>query len=149
MKHIIWALGWVFLDQISKLYIEKTLYLGESRPIIENIFHITYIINHGAAFGILADQRWFFLFVAALLWLGYGVFRKRIPKRLDVELAVSLLLGGALGNAIDRFWLHGVRDFFDFRIWPIFNIADIEIMAGVFILIWYIWDIERERKRDE
>lgn len=91
--------------------------LGESIPLISGVFHLTYIINPGAAFGILAYQRWFFLAIVILLFGAFFFFRKRIPKEPRYfSVAIGMLLGGALGNAIDRVRISGVVDFFDFRI---------------------------------
>lgn len=147
MNVIGWALLWTVLDQISKAVIEHTMYIGESIPVWPSVFHLTYIVNHGAAFGILEYQRVFFLIIAALLWIGYFVFCNKLPQRWDTRLGTSLVLGGALGNGLDRFLYHGVRDFFDFRVWPIFNVADIAIMVGMCIWIIYLWKMEKEPQK--
>jgi signal peptidase II len=129
----------VLLDQVSKLSIREWMILHESVPVIPGFFHITYILNRGAAFGILENQQWLFMVIAVILFLLYGIFRKRIPNDFIVHCGVGMLLGGAFGNALDR-GLHGaVTDFFDFRIWPVFNIADIGIVVGVCLLLWYSW----------
>jgi signal peptidase II len=127
------------LDQASKFEICRLMELHESIPVIPGIFHITYILNKGAAFGILENQRWFFLAVAILLFVLYFIFREKIPQHKLVQIGVGLLLGGAMGNALDRFLNGSVVDFFDFRIWPVFNVADIGIVVGVGLLIGYSW----------
>lgn len=133
------ALAVVILDQGSKWLIQHGMMLHESIPVIPGFFHITYILNRGAAFGILENQRWLFLVMAIILFVLYAVFRKKIPRHEAVQAGTGMLLGGAFGNALDRF-LHGaVVDFFDFRIWPVFNVADIGIVVGVFLLLWYSW----------
>lgn len=77
--------------------------------------------------------------MAIILFVLYAVFRKKMPCHRAVQAGAGMLLGGAFGNALDRF-LHGaVVDFFDFRIWPVFNIADIGIVVGVCLLLWYSW----------
>ena len=116
------ALFVTVLDQLVKWIVQQHMVWGESIPLISGVFHLTYIINPGAAFGILAYQRWFFLAIVILL---FG--------------AIGMLLGGALGNAIDRVRISGVVDFFDFRIWPIFNVADIFICVGVALIVFYFW----------
>ena len=124
------AIIWLVLDQASKYYVMNHFALGESLPVIQNLFHLTYIINRGAAFGMLTNQRWFFLAVAFVLIIVYGFYRKRVNNGpLSLRVGTALLIAGAIGNGIDRYVLHGVVDFFDFRIWPIFNIADIGICA--------------------
>lgn len=133
------ALVIIALDQGSKWLIQQGMTLHESIPVIPGFFHITYILNRGAAFGILENQRWLFLIMAILLFVLYAVFRKKLPEHRAVQDGAGMLLGGAFGNALDRF-LHGaVVDFFDFRIWPVFNIADIGIVVGVCLLLWYSW----------
>ena len=133
------ALVIIALDQGSKWLIQQGMTLHESIPVIPGFFHITYILNRGAAFGILENQRWLFLIMAIILFVLYAVFRKKMPFHRAVQAGAGMLLGGAFGNALDRF-LHGaVVDFFDFRIWPVFNIADIGIVVGVCLLLWYSW----------
>ena len=104
------------------------------------MFHWTYIYNRGAAFGIFEDQKWLFLAIVAVLFAGYAWAWKKIPKEpWYFPIGVGFLLGGALGNAIDRARLPGVVDFFDFRIWPIFNVADIGICVGMACILFYFW----------
>ena len=141
------AIIWLVLDQASKYYVMNHFALGESLPVIQNLFHLTYIINRGAAFGMLTNQRWFFLAVAFVLIIVYGFYRKRVNNGpLSLRVGTALLIAGAIGNGIDRYVLHGVVDFFDFRIWPIFNIADIGICVGVVCVIYYLLTSEHEEK---
>ena len=138
---------WLLLDQWTKYYIMNHFMLGESLVVIPNVFHLTYIINRGAAFGMLTNQRWFFLAVAFVLIIVYGFYRKRVNNGpLSLRVGTALLISGAIGNGIDRYVLHGVVDFFDFRIWPIFNIADIGICVGVVCVIYYLLTSEHEEK---
>lgn len=141
------AIVWLLFDQVSKYYVMNHFVLGESLPVIQNVFHFTYIINHGAAFGMLTNQRWFFLAVALVLIIVYGIYRKQVNNGpLILRVGSALLISGAIGNGIDRYILHGVVDFFDFRIWPIFNIADIGICVGVVCVIYYLLTSEHEEK---
>ena len=141
------AIIWLVLDQASKYYVMNHFALGESLPVIQNVFHLTYIINRGAAFGMLTNQRWFFLAVAFVLIIVYGFYRKRVNNGpLSLRVGTALLISGAIGNGIDRYVLHGVVDFFDFRIWPIFNIADIGICVGVVCVMYYLLTSEHEEK---
>ena len=131
---IIFIIG---IDQLSKFYIQSVLALGKSVPVLPDIFHITYILNPGAAFGILEHQRLLFIVVATALLLGVLCFQNRLKKEtLRMRLGVALLSGGAIGNLVDRIRLGAVVDFFDFRIWPIFNVADIAIVLGVGLIVW-------------
>lgn len=141
------AIIWLLFDQVSKYYVMNHFVLGESLPVIQNVFHFTYIINRGAAFGMLTNQRWFFLAVALVLIIVYGIYRKQVNNGpLVLRIGSALLISGAIGNGIDRYILHGVVDFFDFRIWPIFNIADIGICIGVVCIIYYLLTSKHEEK---
>ena len=141
------AIVWLLFDQVSIYYVMNHFVLGESLPVIQNVFHFTYIINHGAAFGMLTNQRWFFLAVALVLIIVYGIYRKQVNNGpLILRVGSALLISGAIGNGIDRYILHGVVDFFDFRIWPIFNIADIGICIGVVCIIYYLLTSKHEEK---
>ncbi|HWR41305.1 MAG TPA: signal peptidase II [Patescibacteria group bacterium] len=126
----------IALDQWSKYYIGETMSLGTSIPVIANIFHITYVLNPGAAFGILENQTFFFVVIAAIM-LGTAIyFYRQIPDgHYLLRWGITLMAGGAVGNVIDRIKTGYVVDFFDFRIWPVFNIADIAIVSGVIGII--------------
>lgn len=144
MITIVTAIFICLLDQAVKWLVQTSMVLGESIPVLPNLFHLTYIMNPGAAFGILADQQWFFLGIVGLLLVVFFMLRRRIPRRpAYFPMAIGMLLGGALGNAIDRVRMQGVVDFFDFRIWPIFNVADAAICLGVGLIIFYYWGRDR------
>lgn len=147
MFYLVAILGLV-IDQLSKWYITSHMVLGESIPLWDNVFHITYILNRGAAFGILTDQRLLFLGVAALV-IGMALYyRKHLTvSPMYVQVGAGLLVSGALGNAWDRYSIGSVVDFFDFRIWPIFNVADIAICIGITLLGWYVWRYEDKARK--
>ena len=131
------ALIIVLGDQIIKYLVSTNMFVGQSILVIPNIFHLTYILNAGAAFGILANQRYFFIIIAVLLVAIVIYFRQKLlyqPKA--VQMGIYMLLGGALGNMIDRIILGKVIDYMDFRIWPIFNLADVAIVLGCMIIIY-------------
>lgn len=134
------ALGVFLLDQATKRYVVWHMTLNESLPVIPGVFHITYIRNAGAAFGLLQNRTWLFLVVAVVLAILALYFLPRLSGYGPLfRWGLALLLGGAAGNAWDR--LHGgvVIDFFDFRIWPVFNIADMAIVAGVAIVLYGLY----------
>ncbi|AIF51952.1 signal peptidase II [Pelosinus sp. UFO1] len=127
----------VLIDQFSKNYILVHMLPGMSIPVIQDIFHITYVLNPGAAFGLFEHQTLFFLFVAVSLVGAAIYFYPRIPKQYGLlRFGTGLLVGGAIGNVIDRIKTGYVVDFFDFRIWPVFNIADTAIVCGVGCIIF-------------
>src|SRR5690554_5154279 len=139
----------LFLDQLSKWIIHTFMELYESIPVIDSFFHITSHRNKGAAFGILQDQRWFFIIVTSVVVIGiiYYLYKMVAEKRRLLSFALSLLLGGALGNFIDRVRVGEVVDFFDFRFqfpwfgkdidynFAIFNVADSAIFVGVALIL--------------
>lgn len=133
------------IDQLVKYLVVSTMHLGQSLPVIKGIFHITYVLNPGAAFGMLEHQRWFFILVAlAAVLLGAAFYKKLQQESFLMRSGAGLLLGGAVGNLADRIQSGLVVDFLDFRIWPVFNIADIAICAGAGILIFDIWQRRNE-----
>ncbi|MBQ5846161.1 MAG: signal peptidase II, partial [Selenomonadaceae bacterium] len=119
------------IDQLVKYLVVSTMHLGQSLPVIKGIFHITYVLNPGAAFGMLEHQRWFFIVVAlAAVLLGGAFYKKLQQESFLMRSGAGLLLGGAVGNLADRIQSGLVVDFLDFRVWPVYNIADIAICAG-------------------
>jgi len=139
----------IALDRLSKYYIETSMWPGMSIPIIKNVFHITYIMNPGAAFGILEYQTGFFIIVSVLMVAAAIWYVPRIPVRYRLlRYGIGLLTGGAIGNLFDRIRYGEVVDFLDFRIWPIFNIADIAIVCGVVcIIITYLYVMRKEEEK--
>lgn len=145
----------IVADQVTKLYIMRTMRLHESISIIPNLFSLTYIRNPGAAFGLLAGSsntfRMVFFGLTSIFALGLlGTILLRMPERDWMgRLSVAGILGGAIGNLIDRLRYGEVIDFLDFYLdsyhWPAFNIADSAITVGVtFLIIHFMF----EKKED-
>jgi len=128
----------LFLDQLSKHLAAKNLILNRSVPIIKGIFHLTLIHNRGAAFGILKNQAPLFIFISlfAIILIYFNLKKSRNKENIVFNISLALILGGALGNLIDRLFLGYVIDFLDFRIWPVFNVADSAITIGAILLGW-------------
>ncbi len=129
----------LILDQVSKFIISRVILPGESFPVIKDIFHLTHVQNKGAAFGLFPNQTLFFIGITLLTILLILFFHQRLSKRGGpLSWALGLILGGALGNLIDRIRLKAVIDFLDFSLkghhWPSFNIADSAITIGAVIL---------------
>ena len=136
----------VAADQAAKLFVASSMRLGESIPVLAGIFHITYIENPGAAFGMFANQRWAFILAGvAVIAAACAMYRRLERESAMVRWGSALLLGGAAGNLIDRVRLGRVIDFLDFRVWPVFNIADIGICVGVACLIYALL---REKEKE-
>ena len=137
------ALLVVLVDQATKYFVVQHFSVGESVPVVENIFHWTFILNRGAAFGMLEGSRWLFVVIALAVIGGVLYLRKEIEQSGVLAcMGAALFTGGAVGNLIDRTLQGVVIDFFDFRIWPIFNVADIAICVGVGLIIWSILKTE-------
>lgn len=129
----------LILDQLSKYYVLHHFAEGESVPVIQNVFHWTFILNPGAAFGMFAGSRWIFVGIAIVALVVLWYYRQDILESdLWTRYGVALFAGGAFGNVIDRTSRGLVIDFFDFRIWPVFNVADIAICCGVGMIIWSV-----------
>ena len=139
MYFLIPFLGLLIADQAVKHLVRTTMVQGQSIPIIENIFHITYIENPGAAFGILANQRMLFLILTAVI-VGVMIYLycSLSNKKSLTAISLGIVVSGAIGNFIDRFMQGTVTDFLDFRIGPIFNIADIAICVGLALICYFI-----------
>lgn len=144
------ALVIVLLDQATKLLVRMHMMPGDSIPLIPKIFHLTYVQNPGAAFGMFAHQTAFFIIIAVAVILFILVFFHKTDRHQKLlRIGLSLQLGGAVGNLIDRIYLGHVTDFFDFRIWPVFNIADMAIVFGVVLLCWEIIKASPEGEKSE
>jgi len=141
------------LDQATKLYVDANFKLHETVPVIRGFFHLTYVRNKGAAFGILADNAVripFFITVSIIAMLGIIWYLRQI--RADQKLAyfsLSLIFSGAFGNLIDRIRLGEVIDFLDVfwqrHHWPAFNVADSAITVGVTLLFIEMWREDRNK----
>lgn len=134
----------LLLDQITKFYVDSSMRLHESIPVIKGLFSITYVRNPGAAFGFLADASPLFrsiffaaVTVLAIILVVHYIWKSR-AKETFLTFALSLILSGAVGNLIDRVRLGEVIDFLDVYIgsthWPAFNVADSAISVGAVIL---------------
>lgn len=128
----------VLVDQLTKLTAVRFLEPIGSIPIIPHIFYLSYVENTGIAFGFFQSypQFWILIITLSVIVLGVGTWFFKL-KPLAQRIAYAFILGGAIGNWIDRFHVRSVIDFFDFRIWPVFNVADSFITIGVCMFIWF------------
>lgn len=126
----------IVIDRITKFLIFNNFFEGQSVEVIPKIFHITMVLNTGTAFGLLKDRNQFFI-VASFIVIALIVMYVLVGKHRDLVFlsALGLILGGAIGNLIDRLTFGYIIDFLDFRIWPVFNIADSSITVGAGILV--------------
>ena len=141
------------LDQISKTWVLANFRLMD-RQIVTSFFNLVLVFNAGASFSFLADaggwQKWFFVVLALgiSLWL-LSLLKKHAHERL-MPAALSLILGGAIGNVVDRLRFDAVVDFLDFHLagyhWPAFNVADSAIFVGVALMLWHQFRFGKENE---
>jgi signal peptidase II len=158
------------LDQATKWLVRQNLADGEAWapiPALSKIFTITHVQNTGVAFGQLPGLGWLFMAVNLVVMVFVLVYYPRIPTgQWPTRLALILILSGDLGNIIDRLrtassvaqtsgsiWTAlpkaSVTDFFDFQIWPVFNIADMCLVGGIIVLAFILWRQDQTRAVDD
>ncbi len=148
----------VVIDQVTKIWVDNTMRLYESSPIIPGLLDLHYIRNTGAAFGIFSGSHasfripFFILVSTVAIGIILYLFYKLEESEVMMPIALSLVLGGAVGNLIDRVRLGEVIDFILFHYkafqWPAFNVADIGITSGVFLLIIRIFFFEEPQQEE-
>jgi len=146
------ALAVIILDQITKWLVVQHMEIRESIPLIENVLYLTSHRNTGAAFGILQGQMWLFFIATAVV---FGVVTYYIQKYTKGQkwfgVSLGLVLGGAIGNFIDRLLQGAVVDFIDVYIFsynfPIFNVADSALVVGVIMLMIHVIQEEKKEKQ--
>ncbi len=137
-----WLFGMALLvvagDWGTKSLISQALRPGDSVPLIPPVLSLTYVQNTGAAFGVFKGYQHVLivLSVAVVVWIVREWLR-RPPSVRAMQWGCALVMGGAIGNLIDRVRLGYVIDFIDLRVWPVFNLADSAITIGVSLLIWH------------
>ena len=130
------ALAVVAADQFTKFLIVSHFAHGDSLPLVPGVFHLTLVFNTGIAFGMFNNNPQLLLAVITLSIAVLAYYAPRLAgSGFYTSAAMALILGGAVGNWIDRMRVHAVIDFLDFRIWPVFNLADTAISIGVGLLI--------------
>jgi signal peptidase II len=146
----------IFADQLSKWLVVALLQGKESVYVIPGVLRFTYVENDGAAFGMLDDHRWVFLVLSTVMIIALIFYIvKYKPSSKWVMTSLILIVGGGIGNMIDRILLGYVIDFIDFCAFPqlwrwVFNIADSAVCVGTFMLsVWLIIDTVKEYKREK
>ena len=131
----------LLLDHFTKFIVIRNMQLGQSIPIIKNVFHLSYVTNTGSAFGLFKNLNWFFVLFSVIVIIAIFYYLKNNVKKNErlLQFAIGLLLGGTLGNLTDRIFYGHVIDFIDFRIWPVFNVADSAITISIILLIVLLW----------
>jgi len=142
----------VILDQISKIMVRSTMELHDSIPVINNFFHLTYVTNDGMAFGINFPRGIYIFTIASFLLtlILIAFLWKERNESLIMRISLALIIGGAIGNFIDRFLFKEVVDMFDFVFWGhhwyIFNVADSAVTVGMFLYIIYSFFLQPKKQ---
>ncbi|MDR3600613.1 MAG: signal peptidase II [Desulfosporosinus sp.] len=140
---LVWLtmIGVWIIDRLFKVLVQTNFMPGDTLIVIPKVLHLTFVLNPGAAFGLMAGRTWFFV-VTALIVVGGVIYSQfRIPRRETLtRLAIGMIGGGALGNLYDRLVIGRVVDYLDFQIWPyVFNFADSMIVVGVGLLMLHLY----------
>ncbi|MCX8130648.1 MAG: signal peptidase II [Clostridia bacterium] len=142
----------LILDQLSKFLVINNIGLGVSNAVIENFFYLTYVRNKGAAWSILQNGRYFFLIITPIILAVLGFYLTKSKNKL-LNISISFIIGGAIGNYIDRLFRVSVVDFLEFHfgsyIFPIFNIADCFIVVGTFLLGYYLIFLHKDNNEEK
>ncbi|MCM3672906.1 MULTISPECIES: signal peptidase II [Peribacillus] len=154
MFYYLIALLVIALDQLTKWMIVKKMEYGESIEIIENLLYITSHRNRGAAWGILQGQMWFFYIITIAVIIGLVYYIQKMAKEsILLGVALALMLGGAIGNFIDRVSRQEVVDFVHTYIFsysfPVFNVADAALSIGVGLLVIHMFLEEKNAKEKD
>lgn len=136
-------------DRITKFYIEEFLELGESINVISSVFSITRVNNVGAAFGMLKGYSFVFIIAALAVIIMFIYFYSEIIKNNYLIISSSLILGGTIGNMLDRIYFGYVIDYLNIAFWPTFNISDACLTVGVFMLAIYFWKSSEKPEHKE
>ncbi|WP_416151025.1 signal peptidase II [Salipaludibacillus sp. HK11] len=152
MVYYLIALGVIILDQLTKWLVVQYMEIRESIPLIENVLYLTSHRNAGAAFGILQGQLWLFFIATVGVVVGVSYYiQKHTKGERWFGISLGLVLGGAIGNFIDRVLEGAVVDFIDVYIFsynfPIFNVADSALVVGVIMLMIHVFKEEKKQKQ--
>lgn len=147
-KTLLISIFFFLLDLITKLIIDLKLELTLSIPIINNFFYLTKVYNYGASWSFLSGHQFLLIIITIIMLIILFFYQRKFKNNKRNILAFGLLYGGIFGNLVNRFLYEYVIDFLDFKIigydFPVFNIADICIVIGIFLLIIAIFKKEDE-----
>jgi signal peptidase II len=135
-------------DQFLKTLVHRSMGVGQSLPFLGKIIKLTYVRNTGAAFSLFPGYS-FYLLLISLLAVGVIIYFHRHISHKDyfLQVALAFILGGSLGNLVDRFSRGYVVDYIDFGFWPVFNLADIMINVGVVLLAYRLIFVREDNKK--
>ncbi|WP_352419944.1 signal peptidase II [Proteiniborus sp.] len=144
MLYVAISLIIIILDQIAKLYAIKLLKMNAPIVIIKDFLQLNYVENFGAAFGILQNKKMVFIIITTMVVIGIITYiRTNTNLTITMKIALSMVIGGAIGNLIDRIRLGYVVDFIDVKFWglydfPVFNLADSFIVIATLLICYLV-----------
>lgn len=145
MFFYIFALVILLIDQFLKYLVHQSIALGQSIPLIDGMLKLTYVQNTGAAFSLFVGFSPYLVVVGIIVVLAVIYFHYKIPARnYYLQTSLAFILGGSLGNLVDRVVRSYVIDYVDVTIWPVFNFADVMINVGVICLVIQIFVRRKE-----
>lgn len=152
MVWIILAIIIVGLDQLSKYAVIRNISSGEANPLIDGFFYLTHIRNKGAAWSMFQNGRFFFLILTPIIVAALVYFLLKSKHKL-LNISLSFIIGGAIGNFIDRLLKGSVVDFLEFHfgsyVFPIFNVADCFVVVGTILLAYYLLFIYKDKTEEK
>ncbi|MCM8765285.1 MAG: signal peptidase II [Candidatus Omnitrophica bacterium] len=134
--YLLLALSIFLVDQLIKQSLALSFLPGQGFPIVKKIFHITLVFNRGIAFGLFPNFPLPFLIIGIVTFVLFFFIQNGLNK--GSKLAISLISAGTLSNFFDRVRFGYVIDYLDFRIWPVFNLADVAISLSIILLLWQL-----------
>jgi len=140
------ALAVIGVDHVTKSWVANHFLPEESRIIIPHVLYLTYVQNYHGAFGLFGTHPLLLTAAASAVLIGFYLWYRREGAAAQVHVAFALIFGGAVGNIVDRLRFGYVHDFIDFRVWPVFNVADSAITIGVSLLLLQM--LVREKHHD-
>ncbi len=132
------SLAIITVDRIVKFYIEEYLTVGEMVPVINNVFSITRVQNVGAAFGMFQGMTFLFILAAVMVFGLFIYFYQTVLEDNRLIIAAGMIIGGTVGNLMDRIYFGYVIDYLDIAFWPTFNLSDSFLVIGMLLLLTYI-----------
>lgn len=148
------AIAILALDQLTKYIVRLRLPIGSSWPnsdaLTGRFFSFTHVENTGVSFGMFQGHNDVMVIVALVVVAGVLLYRRHVARKDTwLNVATGLIVGGALGNMVDRVAIDHVVDFLDFKVWPVFNVADTSVFVGVLLLTVHIWLEEHEQQKSQ
>lgn len=140
------VLAVIAVDRVSKAAVANHFLPGESRIVIPHVLYLTYVQNYHGAFGLFGTHPLLLTAAASVVLIGFYLWYRKEGAGAQVHIAFALIFGGAVGNIVDRLRFGYVHDFIDFRVWPVFNVADSAITIGVGLLLLQM--LFHEKRRD-